>query len=339
MKTASVSVIIPTYNRPAYLEQAVSSVLAQTVHPCEILIIDDGSAVEHRLEIDRIGVRHPMIHLHRFSINRGRSAARNMGIAVARGEFLVFLDDDDLLHPRYLESSLEYFKKGPAAEAVFCRGKSFGKKRPWNPLRLGVLIFECGGPDSKHLRLFLPRSILDMTDLYSNPVTAIMLSPCPINSVLIRKDALKGVTFPPDLSLGEDTYFLLALAAQGCRFRRNPEILAFIRRHPQNTGNNGNKKELIDYIQFTRRLFTDNLLPGTRNQFLGYFSIFLKRVKKGDLAAAKDFAGLLRFPGLFWKFSYLYLVALFVRSYYCLARLNSNDTPAFPGLNDNLAGR
>lgn len=331
MKTASVSVIIPTYNRPAYLEQAVSSVLAQTVHPCEILIIDDGSAVEHRLAIDRIGVRHPMIHLHRFSINRGRSAARNLGIAVARGEFLVFLDDDDLLHPRYLESSLEYFKKGQAAEAVVCRGKSFGKKSLWNPLRLGVLIFECGGVDSDHLRPFLPKSILDMTDLYSNPVTAIMLSPCPINSVLIRKDALNGITFS-DLSLGEDTYFLLALAVQGCRFRRNPEILAFIRRHSQNTGNNRNKKELIDsYIQFTRRLFTDDLLPGMRNQFLGYVSIFLKRVKKGDLAAVKDFIGLLRFPGLFWKFSYLYLVALFVRSYCCLARLNPNDTPAFPG--------
>jgi len=176
MKTASVSVIIPTYNRPAYLEQAVSSVLGQTVRPCEILIIDDGSADKYRLEIDRIGVRHPMIHLHRFSKNRGRSAARNMGIAVARGEFLVFLDDDDLLHPRYLEGSLEYFKKGPAAEAVFCRVKSFGKKRPWNPLQLGVLIFECGGIDSEHLRPFLPRSILDMTDLYSHPVTSIMLS-------------------------------------------------------------------------------------------------------------------------------------------------------------------
>jgi len=79
---------------------------------------------------------------------------------------------------------------------------------------------------------------------------------------LIRKNALNGVTFPPDLSLGEDTYFLLALAAQGCRFRRNPEILAFIRYHPQNTENNRTKKKLIDsYIHLTQRLFADNLIP------------------------------------------------------------------------------
>ncbi|MBU0715938.1 MAG: glycosyltransferase [Verrucomicrobia bacterium] len=197
MKTASVSVIIPTYNRPAYLEQAVSSVLAQTVRPCEILIIDDGSADEYRLEIDRIGALHPMIHVHRFPENRGRSTARNMGIAVAQGEFLVFLDDDDLLHPCYFESSLEYFKENPATQAVICRGKSFGIKRPWNPLRLGVLIFECGGVDSEHLRPFLPKSILDMTDLCSNPVTSMMMSSLPINSVLIRNDALNGTIFPP----------------------------------------------------------------------------------------------------------------------------------------------
>lgn len=327
--------IIPTYNRPAYLEQAVDSVLAQTVLPLEILIIDDGSADEYRLAIDRISARHPIICLHRFSENRGRSAARNAGIAAVRGEFLVFLDDDDLLHPRYLESSLGHFQNGSKAEAVFCQGRFFGQKSPWNPLRLGILLFECGGADSAYLRPFLPRSILGMIDPYVNPAASILMSSFPINSIMIRKDALNGTTFPPDMSLGEDVYFLLTLAVRGCRFRRNPEILAFVRRRPQNAGDD-KKKSVDSYRQLTRRLLADNLIPGMENRFLASVSLFLKRVRKGDPAALNDFIGMLRFPGLFWKFAYLYLVAICVRNYYCPARLHANDIPEFPGSNETF---
>lgn len=338
MKPANVSVVIPTYNRPAYLEQAVGSVLAQTVRPLEILVVDDGSADEHRREIDRISARHPAIALHRFPANRGRSAARNEGLAAARGEFLVFLDDDDLLHPRYLESSLAHFQNDPAAGAVFCRGRFFGHRGPYTPLRLGVLLFECGGVDSERLRPFLSRSLLDMIDPHSNPAASILMSSFPINSVLVRKGALNGAAFPPDMSLGEDLHFLLSLAARGCRFRRNPEILAFIRYHPQDTGNNGNLS--IDrYLQLAQRLRADNLIPGMENRFLASVGLFLKRVKKGDRGALKDFIGLLRFPGLFCKFSYLYLVALCVHRHDGPADPGAGAIPEFPGWDERLAGQ
>jgi glycosyltransferase involved in cell wall biosynthesis len=93
-----ISVVIPTYNRARYVTRAVDSVLAQSLAACEIIVVDDGSIdeTERLLEPyrDRIQyIRQP---------NAGVSAARNAGIAVARGEWIAFLDSDDEWLPEKL---------------------------------------------------------------------------------------------------------------------------------------------------------------------------------------------------------------------------------------------
>lgn len=104
--TPKVSVIIPAYNKAEETVRAVESVLAQTV-PCECIVVDDGGD-------DLLGDRlYPHLHTHNNLIyirqdNRGASAARNRGIAEAKGDYLAFLDCDDWYEPKKIEWSLGF---------------------------------------------------------------------------------------------------------------------------------------------------------------------------------------------------------------------------------------
>src|ERR1700733_5357754 len=93
------SVLIPTYNREEYLRQAIDSVLAQSFTDYEIFVIDDGST-DHTPELLRsYGNRIRVLRQQ----NQGPEAARNRPAAQASGEYLAFLDSDDLLLPCALE--------------------------------------------------------------------------------------------------------------------------------------------------------------------------------------------------------------------------------------------
>ena len=94
------SVIIPTYGRPRYLAEAVDSVLAQTVRDLECIVVDDASPEPIDVPSD------PRIRVVRLAANGGSAAARNAGIEAATGEFVTFLDDDDLFAADRLELAL-----------------------------------------------------------------------------------------------------------------------------------------------------------------------------------------------------------------------------------------
>jgi len=111
-----VSTIIPVFNRAAMLREAVESVLAQTYAPLEIVIVDDGSTddtalVAASLASERIRViRQP---------NRGAGAARETGRLAARGEFIQYLDSDDLLLPRKFELQVAGLRAHPECGASY----------------------------------------------------------------------------------------------------------------------------------------------------------------------------------------------------------------------------
>ena len=95
----TVSVVIPTYNRSALITRALDSVLAQTVKPHEILVVDDGSTDDTASLVRK---HYPAVQLIRQK-NTGVSAARNAGITAATGEWVALLDSDDAWLPRKLE--------------------------------------------------------------------------------------------------------------------------------------------------------------------------------------------------------------------------------------------
>jgi glycosyltransferase involved in cell wall biosynthesis len=113
--TPRVSVIIPTYNRAAYLREAIDSVLGQTFVDFELIVVDDGSTdntkeVVASIEDSRI--------FYKYQENSGVAAARNTGITISKGEYIAFLDSDDVWLPHNLEIKVRSLDTHPAAGLV-----------------------------------------------------------------------------------------------------------------------------------------------------------------------------------------------------------------------------
>ena len=108
-ETPQISVIIPAYNCDRYVEQAVESVINQTYPADEIIIIDDGSQDNTRQVLQPYS---NYIH-YVYQENQGVSVARNHGLKLARGEFIVFLDADDIFLPNKLATQLAVFQAKP----------------------------------------------------------------------------------------------------------------------------------------------------------------------------------------------------------------------------------
>lgn len=101
--TPLVSVIIPCYNHGQYLYKAVTSVKEQGYPAIEIIVVDDGSVDNTKVEAENL----PEVH-YIYQENKGLSAARNTGISYSEGEFLVFLDADDWLLPGAITTNINY---------------------------------------------------------------------------------------------------------------------------------------------------------------------------------------------------------------------------------------
>jgi glycosyltransferase involved in cell wall biosynthesis len=104
MSAPRVSVILPTYNRAHLLPRAIESVLAQTHADFELIVVDDASTDETADVV--AGINDARVSLYRLDANGGAAAARNVGLAHARGEFLAFIDSDDTWSPRKLEAQM-----------------------------------------------------------------------------------------------------------------------------------------------------------------------------------------------------------------------------------------
>src|SRR3972149_4226240 len=116
-----VSIIIPTYNSDKFISEALCSVLRQTCTDYEIIVIDDGSTDRTK---DIIEKTFPEVRYF-YIPNQGVSRARNYGIRRARGEFIAFLDADDLWLPEKLEKQLKVFKADQEIMMVFTESRDF----------------------------------------------------------------------------------------------------------------------------------------------------------------------------------------------------------------------
>lgn len=115
----SVSVIIPVYNVLNYLERCINSVRSQTWHNLEILLIDDGSTDGSGAACDYVASQDDRIKVVHQK-NAGLSAARNVGLDLATGDFLTFVDSDDWVHPRYVEAMMDA-QANSHARMVICQ--------------------------------------------------------------------------------------------------------------------------------------------------------------------------------------------------------------------------
>ena len=138
-----ISVIIPCFNQGAYIQDAIDSVKAQTYTDWEVIIINDGSD-----DLETIHVLHRLAD-EGFAVinikNSGVSAARNTGINIAKGEYLLQLDADDKIAPEYLEEAVKILLKKPEVKLVYCGCEYFGAQTGLSPVpsfSLKGMLFE-----------------------------------------------------------------------------------------------------------------------------------------------------------------------------------------------------
>lgn len=113
-KNKLVSVIIPTYNRPTYLEEAIKSVINQSYKNFEILIVDDGSLENYTQDFES---KYENVFVYRKD-NGGVSSARNFGIKKAKGYYIAFLDDDDLWVHNKLEIQVNFLNENKKIDCI-----------------------------------------------------------------------------------------------------------------------------------------------------------------------------------------------------------------------------
>ncbi len=126
MKAVSqlVSIVIPTYNLAPFVPDAIESALGQTYVPIEVIIVDDGSTDDSAAVAQRYEPRVRVLQLP----NRGLAAARNAGLDAARGAFVVFLDADDVLDPRYVRRCVETLLARPGCAYAYTQVEYFGTR-------------------------------------------------------------------------------------------------------------------------------------------------------------------------------------------------------------------
>jgi glycosyltransferase involved in cell wall biosynthesis len=118
-----VTTIVPVYNRPRLLRRAVESVLGQTYRPVEIIVVDDGSTDDTLEQARALAGEHPEVIRVVSQENRGPGGAREAGRVLAQGEFIQYLDSDDLILPRKFELQVAGLREQPGC------GVSYGKTR------------------------------------------------------------------------------------------------------------------------------------------------------------------------------------------------------------------
>ncbi len=230
-----VSVIIPTRNRANLLREAIESVLNQTYSDFELVIVDDGST-DHTAEVVAAFRDQRVVYCQQEKQERG--AARNKGVALSKGEFITFLDDDDWYMPRKLEIQVRELLANPNVGMVISgwdrikeSGELVRSERPW---------------------LHHPQPVL------GDWLFAAMAH---VASVLIRRSWFKRIGgFNHDMAPNEDTYLWFRLAQEGCPTAWVKEMVFRQRMHGSNSVRNLQhvKKGKVTMLE---TIFTDPNIP------------------------------------------------------------------------------
>lgn len=198
-----VSVLIPCFNAEKYVGEAIESALAQTHPNVEVVVVDDGSTDGSAEVIGAFGDRITA----EFGPNRGACAARNRALTLSHGEFIQFLDADDLLRQNKVARQLPHLLDG-VADLVFCRGYIFGDGRPERPKKAVI------------------HSLVGDPFVYCMRQSISSLAPLHCRAALERVGG-----FRVGVSRGQEADLHLRLAASGARFAFLDELLYSVRNH------------------------------------------------------------------------------------------------------------
>jgi len=178
-----VTAIIIVFNGERFIGEAIASILAQTLTMWELLVVDDGSTDATGEIVARIAATDPRIQLlrHRDGGNHGMSATRNVGIAAARGEYIGFLDADDMWMPHKLAEQVAILDAAPQTAMVYGRTQIW---HSWDP--------SSGAPDFFYSLGVPPNKTYPAPRLFDQLLENVHQTPTTCNA-LIRRDAVEAV--------------------------------------------------------------------------------------------------------------------------------------------------
>jgi glycosyltransferase involved in cell wall biosynthesis len=217
-RTITISAIIPTYNRASLLCEAVESILGQTHPVSELIVVDDGSTDDTAIRLKKYGTAVRCIS----QSNQGPAAARNNGIREACGEFIMFLDSDDIWVPRKIEIQLEFVAKNPDLEFIF--GKMAN-------------VFQDTGLESDDIispeaHRYLAENASNLERLFELLISQNFIG---TPTLMARREAVARVGyFDEKRRIGEDFDYWLKASVQ-CRWGFVDEVLIKRRRHSGNS--------------------------------------------------------------------------------------------------------
>lgn len=209
-----ISVIMPAYNPGTFLPTAIESVLAQTYHHFELIIIDDGST-DHTPDICRAyAKKDARIHVFRQQ-NQGPAAARNAGIKLSKGQFICLLDADDCMDPKKIEIQLSVMQQNPEIDITYTALKLIDDK--------GNTLGEIHSQD-------YPPEVLVAQMFFRNVISN-------ANTIMAKRFCLERNAYDENYKYAEDYDLMMRLVHQYC-FKYVDIPLTLYRRHGNNLSDN-----------------------------------------------------------------------------------------------------
>lgn len=273
-KDLKVSVIIPLYNQKEYVSEAIESVLSQNYKNIELIVVNDGSTDNPDVILNEFKDKLRVINQK----NRGPSNARNTGLKNSSGEFVQFLDADDILAPEKIEEQMNFNLK-VNADISYCE--------------ISVI-------DGKH---FTEMSLKTgyISDLFNYYYLLWKPYPTPIHSLLIKRKLFeKFGYFNETLRANEDRFYFNLMAAKGVKFHYINIIGGFYRIH-EKSANRNTSLMISSALQFYRKinpiLGDDLILEKTgfkgeeilrANMTYLYFTQIRKGFRRGELKKILD---------------------------------------------------
>lgn len=278
-----VSILIPAYNAEKYIKEALDSALAQTYANTEIVVVDDGST-DRTAEIVQ-SYNDPRIRRIKQE-NRGIVRVRNRLLQEARGEYLAYLDADDIYLPKKIEEEVRYLETHPEDAAVYC----------------DIRYFYDGAPDV----LYRHRYTFWSGDIFEKLLDHMFITN---TAIMMRRSAVdKAGLYDESLGVAEDWAYFLKMARAGMRFGFIERPLVRFRLRSDNNTRFENQPK----IQESAVKIFENIAGGLSPEERGRYRMG-ERLKKRKirLALACAAAGKKKEAALAWP-SFLFRLALFL---------------------------
>lgn len=250
MERPAVSVIMPAYNAGAYIEEAIRSVMAQTVTDWELLVLDDGSTDDTCALVERLAAEDPRICLLQNERNLGAANTRNRGFELCKGRFVSLLDSDDRWMPKKLEKQLALLEQ-TGADFSYC----------------SYAIIDANGQRAKN-DYIVPHQVTFESLLRENCVGC--------STVVLRQEIAERYRFTPNF-FHEDYVFWLQLTQDGLRGVGCTEVLSAWR-YIATSRSFDKKKAALNRWRIYRQYLKLPLLKSIC-AFFGYVTASLKKYR------------------------------------------------------------